>query len=75
MGFWSDLAQGITEGGREVTAQFGEDSGNKGETLLSDGIKTEEEFTGKSGNRGHDHYDGKGGGTERGRYTGPGSKK
>ena len=66
---WTEVFRGTTSGGKKVTAQFG--SGKKsGHTLLSDGHKSDRAFTGKSGNRGHDHYDGKGRGTSRGKYSG-----
>jgi hypothetical protein len=67
-----DLIFGTTKQGKPVTARFGTGK-RSGHTLLSDGHKSRSEFTGKRGNRGHDHYDGRGGGTRRGKYTGYGS--
>ena len=69
---WSELIHGTTADGQDVTARFGQ-GGNEGHTLLSDGHKPLQDFTGASGNRGHDHYDGQGGGTQRDQYTGYGS--
>ena len=75
MGFWSELVHGTNEEGKEVTAKFGSGP-REGHTLLADGHKSEQEFDAH-----HDHYDGRGnsspdsrgGGTERGAYTGEGS--
>jgi len=52
---------------------FGRDNTSRdGETLISDGHKSDKEFYGKSGGKGHHHHDGKGGGrgADRGKYTG-----
>lgn len=70
---WSELIFGTTKQGKPVTARFGKGE-YAGHTLLSDGHKTRKDFTGKRGVRGHDHYDGQGGGAKpRGKYTGYGS--
>lgn len=64
-----------TEDGNEVTASFGHNGGpGEGETLLADGHAEEmDDFYGVRGNKQHDHYNGRGGATDRGKYTGPGS--
>lgn len=69
---FSSAIQGTNEEGQDVTVAFGRGEA-EGETLLSDDHKSQEDFTGSSGDRGHDHYDGEGDGTERGQYTGEGS--
>lgn len=72
MGSWRKPVRGVNEEGKKVTAVFGKGK-KKGHTLLSNGHKSKSRFDGRPRNRGHDHYDGKGGGTQRGRYTGRGS--
>ena len=60
--------------GNEVTVAFGRDgTAKEGHTLISDGHKDDAEFEGEHEDRGHDHYNGIGGGTTRGQYTGVGS--
>jgi len=65
---------GYMEGYGEVTASFGRGE-REGETLLADGhVQSRAQFDGHPGRRGHDHYDGKGGGAKpRGRFNGPGN--
>jgi len=67
---------GYMEGYGDVTASFGRGP-NQGETLLADGhVQSRAQFDGHSGRRGHDHYDGRGGGADhRGMYNGPVSMK
>lgn len=72
MGSWRKPVQGVNAEGKKVTAVFGQGK-KEGHTLLSNGHKSKSRFDGKPGNRGHDHSNGKGGGTRRGRYTGRGS--
>ncbi|RBY76884.1 hypothetical protein DQ239_11845 [Blastococcus sp. TF02-09] len=61
------------DGYGEVTASFGRGAAD-GETLLADGhARSRSQFDGHRGKRGHDHYDGQGGGADhRGKYNGPG---
>lgn len=70
---FTSAIEGTNSEGQDVTAAFGKGEA-EGHTLMSDGNKSQSEFTGKSESRGHDHYDGKGGGTDRGQYTGEGSE-
>jgi len=72
-GGWEGPHHGTTADGKSVTVSFGTGN-NDGHTLLSDGHKPNDSFFGGKGSKGHDHYDGKGGGTERGQYTGYGSQ-
>lgn len=66
---------GTTADGSPVTASFGTDGTQKeGHTYLRDGhADGNEDFWGPDGDKQHDHYDGRGGGTTRGRYTCHGS--
>jgi hypothetical protein len=66
---------GTTADGQEVTAAFGrEGNSREGHTLLSDGhAETMDDFYGPDGDEEHDDYDGRGGGTRRGKHTGTGS--
>lgn len=69
---YEPIVHGTTADGQEVTASFGRaDTSREGHTLLSDGHRSASEFYSEGG---HDHYDGRGGGTERGAYNGEGSK-
>lgn len=53
-----------------VTAAFGVGQ-HDGEIYLADGhVESQEGFWGSADDKGHDHYDGRGRGTQRGRYTG-----
>ena len=62
--------QGTDSSGRDVTASFGiSGSSREGETLVSDGHKSGNDFM--QSNQ-HDHYDGSGGGKDRGQYSGGG---
>ncbi|KPM56404.1 hypothetical protein ACG83_00045 [Frankia sp. R43] len=71
---WSGLVHGTNEQGEDVTASFGREGTSKeGQTLLTDGHVSQNDFYGSRDARGHDHYDGRGGGTDRGYYTGQGS--
>lgn len=71
---YTGLVHGTDSHGNDATASFGRDGGSReGHTLLSDGHKTASEFYGQKNSKGHDHYDGKDGGTQRGQYTGKGS--
>ncbi len=74
---YSGLYHGTDEQGNDVTAAFGrEDTPKEGHTFLADGHKDANEFYGENAeypDKGHDHYNGRGGGTSRGRYTGEGS--
>lgn len=68
---WTPPVHGTTSDGRAVTASF---SRTDEESLLRDGhAGSPEGFYGNRGDKQHDHYDGRGGGTTRGRYTGKGS--
>lgn len=79
-GGWSEPMGGCDSDGNPITVSFG--WGTKdGETLLGDGDRSSKDTNGawdflKSSN--HDHYGSGNGpnnnGTERGQYTGPGSK-
>lgn len=76
---WSNPVHGVDSQGNDVTMSQGIAPSNKGETLLSDGhVSSASDFWGSTGDKGHDHYgSGKGpgnNGTERGKYTGYGSK-
>lgn len=73
---WDGPHHGTNNQGKNVTVSFGEKGTTKeGETLISDGHKSSSDFFGDSkSTKGHDHYNGKGGGTDRGQYTGEGSK-
>lgn len=65
---------GTDNDGNDVTVATGREGTSKeGQTLISDGHKSDADFKGEPGSRGHDHYDGKGGGTDRGEYKGEGS--
>lgn len=74
-GGWSAPVVGTVGDGHVVTASFGTGSNNAGETFLADGAVAADRFASHSG---HDHYGSGNGpnnnGTERGCYTGPGSK-
>lgn len=65
---WDPAVHGYMEGHGDVTAQFGRGH-REGETLLADGHVNEHEFNGPKGNRGHDHFDGQGSGTNRGWFN------
>lgn len=68
MGNWSEMFQGTTADGQDVTVVFGQGP-MEGHTLLADGhAESKTQF-----DRNHDHYDGNGWGTSRGAYTGYGS--
>ena len=70
------LVHGTDAQGKDVTASFGRpgtNAGDQGDALLSDDHKSAADFYGSKGNKGHDHYNGRGGGTQRGQYTGEGS--
>ena len=57
--------------GNDVTVATGRDGTSKeGHTLISNGHKSDADFKGQPGDREHDHYDGKGGGTERHQHNG-----
>jgi len=76
MGDYPEKVHGTDGEGKEVTASFGKEGTSKeGTTYLSDGHKSDKDFWGSKDNKGHDDYNGKGGGTERGQYTGEGSKE
>lgn len=64
---------GVTWDGMPVTAAFG--MGDRlGQTYLADGhVETPGEFWGPRTDKRHDDYDGRGGGTQRGYFTGYGS--
>ena len=63
---------GLTADGQPVT--LAEGLGDKaGHIYLRDGHAENGQFWGSTGNKHHDHYDGQGGGSERGKYTGQGS--
>lgn len=66
---------GMTSDGEPVTAAFGYDGApNEGQTFLADGHATSlDGFWGLAGAKRHDDFDGRGGGTQRGMYTGYGS--
>ncbi len=66
---------GVDGQGNPITAAFGRDGTKKeGHTYLKDGhAGSNEEFWGTEHDKRHDHYDGRGDGTRRGRYTGYGS--
>lgn len=71
---YGGLIHGTDAQGNDVTAAFGRDgTKQEGETLMSDGHKDAADFYGDRDDKGHDHYDGRGGGTSRGQYTGEGS--
>lgn len=61
---------GTDSDGNEVTVSFGQGS-REGHTLISDGLKSDQDFYNTSdGKSGHDHADGKGGYKDRGQYSG-----
>ena len=55
-----------------MTISFGrEDSKQAGQSMIADGHASQKsEFYGPKHDKQHDHYDGKGGSTERGKYSG-----
>lgn len=64
---------GTDREGRDVTVSFGrEGRGREGHTLISDGHQSSSDFWGRdsSGEKNHDHADGKGGYNDRGKYSG-----
>ncbi len=69
---YTSAIHGTDSEGNDVTVAFGKGEA-EGETLVSDGHKGQADFTGHSDARGHDHYDGQGGSTDRGQHTGEGS--
>lgn len=75
-GGFSDPVHATTETGRDVTVSFGQGS-SSGETLMSDGHKSDSGFWGTQNHEGHDHYGSGNGrnnnGTSRGMYNGTGS--
>jgi hypothetical protein len=66
---------GTTERGELVTVAFGYDNTSReGYTFIADGyVDNAETFWGEKLNKLHDDYDGRGGGTQRNKFTGYGS--
>jgi hypothetical protein len=72
---YTDPVHSTTADGQDVTVSFGRDGTSKEDhSLLRDGhAESPGDFYGPNKAKEHDHYDGRGGGTQRGKYTGPGS--
>lgn len=69
----SAAVHGMTADGQPVTAAFGHGR-HEGRTFLADGhAQTYPDFWGPRTEKRHDDYDGQGGGTQRGYFTGYGS--
>jgi hypothetical protein len=66
MGDEPEIYHGTDGDGNEVS--YAEDG--RGGFYLSDGHKDSSSFWGSHDDKGHDHFDNKGGGTSRGKYTG-----
>lgn len=68
VGEWTETFHGTDSDGNDVT--YADDG--KGGAYLADGHVSRDAFFGtdSSGNKGHDHYNNKGGGTSRGKYNG-----
>jgi hypothetical protein len=61
---------GYQDGYGDVTVSFGQD-GHEDETLIADGhVPSKSQFDGHPRHRRHDHFNGHGGGTDRGFYNG-----
>ena len=54
-GGWDGPHHGTNDQGDKVTASFGTGS-NSDQTLIARGHKSDSDFYGTRGNRGHDHY-------------------
>ncbi len=69
---WTGPSHGTDSRGQPVTISFGREGANQqGASLIRDGhAQKSETFYGPPGKEGHDHYDGRGGGTDRGKYSG-----
>lgn len=69
---WTGPSHGTDSRGVPVTISFGrEDSKQAGQSMIADGHASQKsEFYGPKHDKQHDHYDGKGGSTERGKYSG-----
>ncbi len=69
---WSGVSHGTDSQDRPVTVAFGRAGTSRdGHTMIRDGhANSPSEFYGPKGAKEHDHHDGRGGGTDRGRYSG-----
>lgn len=60
---------GTDSDGKEVTVAFGRDNTTeRGGVIISEGLKSDKDFNGTKDDRGHDHFNGQAGGTDRGQY-------
>jgi hypothetical protein len=69
---YTGTSHGTDSQDRPVTVAFGRaGTSREGHTLIRDGhASSPGKFYGPNGVEEHDHYDGRGGGTERGKYSG-----